>query len=242
MKRISSFFLKEGDVLSEKYCVIQRLGKGWEGEVYLVQELKTGIERSVKIFFPHRNKKNQNLTFYAKKLHKLRTCPILIQYHTREEWVYKEEHIPYLVSEYVDGVLLSDFLKHLPGKRMQEFQALHFLYALVKGVEDIHRLQEYHGDLHTENIIIERHGLGFELKLVDLYQWKETTRPVNIQDDIVDMITLFYEVLGGEKQYSKLSAPIKSIILGRKKTRIYKKFRSSRKLREYIENLQWESV
>jgi len=238
MKRITSFRLQEGDVLSRRYKIIQKLGRGWEGEVYLVEEKSTGIERSIKIFFPHRNKGNRNLTFYAKKLHKLRSCDILIQYHTQEEFKWKGQEIPYLVSEYVEGELLSKFLKTLPNGRMSPFQALHLLHALAKGLEQVHRLKEYHGDLHTENIIVQRYGLGFDLKLVDLFHWETSTRPENIQDDICDMIRICHEVLGGQKRYSKQPDAIKSIILGRRKAAILKKFRTTTKLLEYVENLE----
>ena len=51
--------------------MVTLLGAGWEGEVYLVRERGTGIERTVKIFFPRRNPRDRTLRFYARKLHKL---------------------------------------------------------------------------------------------------------------------------------------------------------------------------
>ena len=84
LPKVFSFDLEPGAVLAGKYRVLERLGKGWEGEVYLVRERSTGIERSAKIFFPRRNRGNRAVRFYAKKLHKLRDCRILIQYHTQE--------------------------------------------------------------------------------------------------------------------------------------------------------------
>ena len=52
------------------------------------------------------------------------------------------------------------------GRRLSPFEALHLLHALVRGVEEIHAVGEYHGDLHSDNIIVRRRGLGFEVKVV----------------------------------------------------------------------------
>ena len=54
-ERIESFDLRPGRLIGGKYVVQQRLGGGWEGEVYKVVEERTGAHRAMKIFFPHRN-------------------------------------------------------------------------------------------------------------------------------------------------------------------------------------------
>ena len=167
--RIESFDLSPGSSLTRKYEVIGKLGSGWEGEVYKIRERNTGIERAAKLFFPHRNPRNKTSKFYAQKLHKLRHCSIIIQYHTEEQITYRKTPITILVSDYVEGELLSDFLKRQPGQRLSPFQAIHLLHALAVGIEEIHLLHEYHGDLHTDNIIVSRYGLGFDLKLLDMF-------------------------------------------------------------------------
>ena len=48
------FDFSEDNVLSDKYEVIEKLGEGWEGEVYLVKELDTDIERAAKFFYPEK--------------------------------------------------------------------------------------------------------------------------------------------------------------------------------------------
>jgi serine/threonine protein kinase len=188
--KVDSFDLAPGRVIGRKYVVTERLGEGWEGEVYKIIERSTGIERAAKLFFPQRNIRDRAVGFYARKLHRLRHCPILIQYHTHEELVYRRVPITVLISEYVEGERLSDFLHRQPGKRLNPFQAVHLLHALASGIEQIHNMREYHGDLHTDNIIVNRFGLGFDLKLVDLFQWS-TPKRENIQDDIIDMIRFF---------------------------------------------------
>lgn len=236
---IESFDFRPGQILSQKYKVIHKLGSGWEGEVYIVEEMMTGIERAAKFFFPHRNLGNKSLVFYAKKLHKLRNCQILIQYITQEKILIKGQVVSFLISDYVDGEPLHEFLKRQPGGRLGPFQALHMLHALAKGLDDIHRMKEYHGDLHTENVIVQRYGLGFDLKLIDMFQWG-AARPINIKEDVIDVIRIFYDALGGKSHYAKLPEPIKDICCGLKKTLILKKFKTAGQLKLYIENLSWE--
>ncbi|MFC1722888.1 protein kinase [Nanoarchaeota archaeon] len=233
------FQFKEGQIINAKYEIIESLGDGWEGEVYLVKELSTGIERAVKFFFPKRNKHGKVSKFYAKKLHKLRQCDIVIQYYTQEEFYHKGEIITFLVSEFIDGEMLSDFMKRQTGKRIQPFAALHLLHSLAEGMECVHRLGEYHGDLHSENIIVQRAGLRYELKVIDLYSWG---RPIaeHIRDDVVDMIKIFYEILGGKKHYANMPAEVKDIICGLKKSLILKKFKTAGQLKDYLENMEWE--
>ena len=49
--RILAFDFEDGDLIADKYRILSQLGKGREGEVYLIKELGTGIERTAKIFF-----------------------------------------------------------------------------------------------------------------------------------------------------------------------------------------------
>lgn len=236
---INSFNLQTGRTLARKYQVIRLLGAGWEGEVYLVRELSTGIERTAKLFFPNRNHNNNGINFYAKKLHTLRQCPIVIHYNAQETITVQGESICFLISEYVEGELLSDFINRQPGKRLQPYQGLHLLHSLAVGLECIHTMGEYHGDLHTDNIIVQRFGLRFDLKILDFYQWKAPRRE-NIRDDTINMIHILYDALGGKKHYVNQPQEIKKIINGLKKTLILKKFKTAGELRMYIETMEWD--
>lgn len=236
--RIDAFDFEPGRVVAQKYEIVRKLGCGWESEVYLLRELSTGIERAGKFFFPHRNDKNRAATRYATKLHKLRHCPILIQYHTQESIVFRRQDITFLVSEYVEGELLSDFLNQQPGKRLGAFQALHLLYALSRGVEQVHALREYHGDLHSQNVIVHRYGLGFELKLLDMFH-RPPPSTDNIQDDVCNMIRIFYDSLGGQQHYAKQPAIVKYLCCGLKNSLILERFRNAGQLRQILETLEW---
>lgn len=239
-KRLDAFNLEEGEILADKYEVVQCLGKGWEGEVYLVRERGTGIERSVKLFFPARNPGNRAVRFYAKKLHKLRHCPILIQYHTQDRIRVQDVPVTLLVSDYVEGEILSGFVKRQPGGRLDYFQGLHLLHTLASGIEDIHNEGEYHGDLHDENIIIQRRGLGFEVKLLDMYHWGRPSA-ANIRHDVHSLVRLLYDVIGGQTRYRNHPDEVKAICCGLQRRLIFAKFRTAGQLRQYLESLDWQT-
>jgi hypothetical protein len=237
---IDSFDLVPGRTLARKFEVVSRLGGGWEGEVYRIREKRTGIERAAKLFFPHRNVHNKAAKFYARKLHKLRDCPIVIHYHTEETVLIRRTPITVLVSEYVEGELLTDFLERQAGGRLHPFQGLHLLHALVKGIECIHRLREYHGDLHPGNIIVERYGLTFHLKILDFFHWESAPKREGYQDDLVSLIHLLYQSVGGAWFYPRQPKVVKGICCGLKRSLILEKFPTATQLRQHLETMRWD--
>ncbi|MEZ4742721.1 MAG: protein kinase [Bdellovibrionota bacterium] len=239
-KEIKEFNFSRGAIIANKYEVFEKLGSGWEGEVYRVIEIESGVERAAKFYFPKRNPRNKVASRNAMKLHKLSYCPIIIRYHTQEIIKYKQNAITCVVSEYFDGEILSEFLEGQQGKRISVMQGLILLHNLASGLETMHRLGEYHGDLHSENILIKRYGLGFELKLLDLHHWGDSKK-ANIEEDICNSIRIFYDAIGGSPRYAKQPIEVKEICLGLKKSLILKKFRSAAELKKHIENINWQS-
>ncbi|MBK6899571.1 MAG: protein kinase [bacterium] len=235
-----SFDLQPGRVLARKFEVIRRLGAGWEGEVYLVRERATGIDRAAKLFFPERNPRNRTLNEYARRLHRLRECPILVSYVTQETVRAHGADVSVLISEFVDGEMLCEFLARQPGHRLDVFQGLHLLHALAEGVSAIHANNDYHGDLHAANVIVRRLGLGFEVRLLDLHRWSGT-RSSNIQEDVCNLVRLLYDVLGGARTYAKHPPEIKGVLRGLRRTLILESFRTAGDLALHLETMPWES-
>ncbi|MDX1583550.1 MAG: serine/threonine protein kinase, partial [Thermoanaerobaculia bacterium] len=133
----------------------------------------------------------------------------------------------------------SDFLKRQPGRRLTPFQAVHLLHALATGIECIHERGDYHGDLHTENVIVKKYGLGFDLRLFDMFHW-EGTKAENISEDVINLIHIFLESLGGRKHYARLPDAIKQIIRGQKRSLILRRFRTAGQLRRHLETMTWD--
>lgn len=235
---ITGFGLAPGDELTGRYVVEQKLGSGWEGEVYKISEIGTGIERAAKLFFPHRNPRNGTARRYARKLHKLRHCTILIQYLTQDIVELRGQPISMLVSEYVEGELLSQYLRRQPSRVLPAFEALHLLHALASGIAEIHASREYHGDLHTENVIVRPYGIRHEVKVIDLFHWNAPKRE-NIRADVCDLVRVLYDMIGGARRYARQRPEIKAICCGLKRSLILEKFRTAGQLRDHIERIEW---
>jgi serine/threonine protein kinase len=234
-----SFDLAPGRALGSNYHIVGFLGGGWEGEVYKVEENRTGIVRAAKLFFTEESGKRAALLRYARKLYKLRSCPIIIQYHHRDSARIYGRQVDFLVSDFVDGEMLSSYLDRRKGKRLPVFEAFHLLYSLALGVEQIHFLGEYHGDIHSDNIMVKKRGLGFDVHLVDFLDLGRSSRE-KIQGDVFSMIFTFYEMIGGAEQYQRAGKAVRNIILGRRHDIIERRFKMAGHLRVALENLDWD--
>ncbi|NIR59283.1 MAG: protein kinase [Gammaproteobacteria bacterium] len=237
---VTEFDLRPGRKLGSRYEVVEFLGRGWEGEVYKVVETATGIERAAKLFFPQRNPRGKALRQYAQKLNKLKHVPVIMQYHHRDTARVRRRVVEFMVSEYVDGEMLSAFLNKQPGKRFTSFEALHILYALASGVEPIHRAGEYHGDLHSDNVIIRQRGIEYEVKLLDFFDLGRPSRQ-KIHNDVADLVYILYELVGGKKHYRNTGPEIKGLVKGLKFTRIIEQMKTASDVRQEIENVEWSS-
>jgi tRNA A-37 threonylcarbamoyl transferase component Bud32 len=106
------------------------------------------------------------------------------------------------------------------------------------GVEQIHYLGEYHGDIHSDNIIVKRRGLTFDVHLLDFFDLGRPTRE-KIQYDVYDLISVLYEMIGGPRGYQRAGKDLRQIVMGRKHSLIRKHFRTAGHLRLALENLDW---
>ena len=87
--------------------------------------------------------------------------------------------------------------------------------------------------------MVRRAGLGFDVKLVDMYDWGAPSAR-NIAEDVVDLVRIFYDCLGGAARYAKQPRVVKDICRGLKRTLIVQRFRTAGALRRHIETIEWE--
>ncbi len=229
--------------MAGKYDVERFLGGGTEGEVYAIVERTTGIRRAAKFYYPRRDPRGTAAVRYARKLDALRTCPILLQYHHQETVVVRvageRTKVVCIVSELVEGEKLSEFLARQPEGRLHPFEALHVLHALASGIAPIHDRGEYHGDLHDDNVMIRRRGIGFDLRLLDFFDLGRPTK-AKVRKDVLNLVEIFHAVVGGRAYYRGQPPQVKGIIRGLKDSLILQRFATAGDIQRHVEQLDWE--
>jgi tRNA A-37 threonylcarbamoyl transferase component Bud32 len=236
--KVRRFDFPAGRVVAGKYMIDRQLGSGYEGEVYSIVERVTGIRRAAKFYYPHRDPMGKAAIVYARKLDALRHCPILMQYHHQEIAYFKRKKVMVVISELVEGQKLSEFIAGQPGQRLSTFEALHVLYVLAKGIAPIHERGEYHGDIHDDNIMIRRQGIGFEVKLLDFFDLGKPSRS-KVHKDVLNLVQVFHTLVGGRRRYREQPKVVKNIIRGQKDSLILARFQSAGDIQRHLETLDW---
>lgn len=240
-RRTESISLTPGRRIGRRYRVEHLLGAGSEGEVYRIQEDQTGIRRAAKIFYPHRDPDRRLPVRHARKLERLRDCSIVLQYLHTEEVTVRGYKTVALISELCEGEPLQQWVDRARGGRLPLYPALVLLRELAVGLEQVHAHGEYHSDVHTENVLVRPRGIHLDLKLVDFYDWGRPTR-AKMQEDVLQAVRVFYDVLGGGAWYARTPAVAKEICLGLKRSLILRRFPTASALRVHLETLDCDLV
>ena len=204
-------------------------------------ERATGIQRAVKLYYPRPGTRRDPSVWNAKKLHQLRGCSIVLQYSHTEIITIARQPIRCMVSELLDGQVLETWIAAQRGRRLPPYLALNMLHQLACGLEEVHGLGEYHGDIHSQNISVSPRGVHLNLKLVDFYDWGRPAR-YKQQQDLVDSIRVFHEGLGGADRYRSHSPEIRHICAGLKRTLLIRRFPTMSALRLHLESFAWDRL
>ena len=228
--------LRPGQSLGRDYVVEDLIGSGYEGEVYKIRETETGIERAAKIYYEKRNPNGKILRRYVRKLQRLSHVDSVLRFHRRDRIRVNGSQLGVMISELAQGKLLSQMLSERSQKKFSSFEALHLLRAIALSVVPIHSAREYHGDLHTENIFVKRRGVEFDIKLLDFFDLGRFTKR-RMEEDVIDMVGILFELVGGSAHYRNSSPAVKRIVRGRKHSLILSNCRNATDLVNLIDSL-----
>lgn len=136
-----------------RYAVLSLLGRGGMGEVYLARDTRIGRKVALKLlsseFVQNRDRlrRFRQEAFAASSLN-----------HPNIMTVYEvDEHdgVPFIASEYVEGVTLRE---HMSGRVLKIMEALDIAAQVAAALSAAHEAGVVHRDVKPENVMLRRDG------------------------------------------------------------------------------------
>ena len=142
-----------GTVLKDRYCVMERIGQGGCGSLYLARDMELGVFRAVKETSIIRKQEAKLMRFLEHP-----SIPKIVDY-------VEEEEFWYLIMEYIRGQSLGEILKNKGYFSIEE--TLRLGNEIGKVLEYLHSRKPAvcYGDLKPDNLMLSENG---HLYLVDL--------------------------------------------------------------------------
>ena len=142
-----------GNVLKERYCIVEQIGHGGGGSLYLAKDMEVGICRAVKEI-PIAKKKEARLMQHLE----YPAIPKIIDCVETGEYCY-------LIMEYIKGQSLGELLRS--GKRFSLREILALGKEIARVLEYLHSRKPpvCYGDLKPDNLMFSETG---HLYLIDL--------------------------------------------------------------------------
>ena len=155
--------MNPGEILDNRYEIVQRLGAGGMGEVYLATHTHLGSPRVIKVVHPHISGNTDARDRF------LREARAATKVHhpnvaTLHDFSTLANGAHYMVWEYIDGENLAQKLRSrgtLPPR-----EAARLVIQALHGLEAIHRAGIIHRDISPENLMIAREDDA--VKIIDL--------------------------------------------------------------------------
>ena len=151
-----------------RYRILEKLGAGGMGEVYLAEDTKLGRKVALKLLAEELTQNRDRLSRFDQEAYAasaLNHPNILTIYEMGDEG---GRH--YIVTEFVDGVTLR---KRLRASPMELAEVLDVAIQIARALEEAHAAGIIHRDIKPENVMIRRSG---HVKVLDFGLAKLTER------------------------------------------------------------------
>jgi eukaryotic-like serine/threonine-protein kinase len=148
-----------GDILHDRYLIIQLLGQGGFGRTYLAKDTQLNDRLcAIKEIPPQSNDPNVLQQARSRFDREVRALSQLGQ-HPQIPQIFdqfEEDKNFYLVQEYIEGNSLSDELT--PGEKWEETQAIALLQDILNILSFVHKQGVIHRDIKPSNLIRRTDG------------------------------------------------------------------------------------
>ena len=155
--------MKTGQAIG-KYHVLQELGRGATGKVYLAEDPFAKRKVAIKVAYPEALKNREDGAFYRNMfLNEAALAGKLNHPHIVQIYdAVVEDEYSYIVMEYVEGGTLEKFCE--PGKLLDPREVAEIVFKCVRALAFAHTLGLTHRDIKPGNIL---HNEGTDIKIAD---------------------------------------------------------------------------
>src|SRR5256712_10492843 len=158
-----------------RYRILEKLGSGGMGDVYLAEDMRLGRKVALKLLAEDVTGNRERLGRFDQEAYAasaLNHPNILTVYEMGDEG---GRH--FIAAEYIDGITLR---KRLATSPMDLSEVLSVAIQVADALEEAHAAGIIHRDIKPENIMIRRSG---HVKVLDFGLAKLTERPVSEETD-----------------------------------------------------------
>ncbi len=153
-----------GTVIADRYRIVERIGEGGMGQVYLGEHVRMRRKSAIKIMRPallHEPEALQRFTREAENASQLSHSNIASIFDFGET----SDGVVYLAMEYIDGGSLADLLSK---EGLHPEVAADIIGQAADGLQAAHDMNMLHRDIKPDNMMLGRRADGtYLVKLVD---------------------------------------------------------------------------
>jgi tRNA A-37 threonylcarbamoyl transferase component Bud32 len=144
-----------------KYKVLERLGSGGMGQVFLCEHKLMRRRVAVKVLPAPKDGDRSSLDRFYREARAIASVdhPNIVRAYDIDQ----DEHLHFLVMEWVDGTNLQDLVKKFGP--LDPVRACHYIFGAAVGLQHAHEIGLVHRDIKPGNILIDRSGV---VKILDL--------------------------------------------------------------------------
>jgi serine/threonine protein kinase/tetratricopeptide (TPR) repeat protein len=135
------------------YRILDRLGAGGMGEVYLAEDLKLGRKVAIKVLSAEYTTSRDRLNRFEQE-----ACAASALNHPNILTIYEvgdDNGRHYIATEYIDGLTLR---RKLAAGRLEPAEILDIAVQIAAALEEAHSAGIIHRDIKPDNIMIRRNG------------------------------------------------------------------------------------
>ncbi|MBN9521164.1 protein kinase [bacterium] len=216
-----------------KYKVLERLGSGGMGQVFLCEHKLMRRRVAVKVLPTTKAADESSLARFNREARAAAALdhPNIV----RAFDIDQDDNLHFLVMEYVDGTNLQDLVKK--AGPLDPVRACHYVYGAAVGLQHAHEIGMVHRDIKPGNILLDRAGV---VKVLDMGlarltydtddhitrkydenilgtadylspEQAEDSHTVDIRSDIYSLGATFYYLLTGSQPFPEGTIPQKLI-------------------------------